>query len=283
MENDKFIVRTMILEELDFAMELAALEGWNPGLHDAACFYHTDPEGFFIGLLDDTPIGCISSVAYKGGFGHIGLHFVLPEYQGHNYEKQLWNRAMKYQKQRNTGIDIRPDRVSLYKDSGFIQVGKHIRFQVTVTETLRNSPHIIDLAQIPFTEICQVDHYFFPTIRENFLQCWISMPESKAFAFLKKNQLYGFGVIRRCRTGYRIGPLFAWDAAMAKELFLALSTCAGKGSTVFLDVPEQNEPAMELAREFKMTQVLETIRMYSNNRPILHENGIFGITTYALG
>ena len=39
--------------EMDFAIQLAAKEGWNPGLHDAECFYRTDPDGFFIGLLDE--------------------------------------------------------------------------------------------------------------------------------------------------------------------------------------------------------------------------------------
>ncbi len=49
---------------MDFAIQLAAKEGWNPGLHDAECFYRTDPDGFFIGLLDENqPVGCISAVS----------------------------------------------------------------------------------------------------------------------------------------------------------------------------------------------------------------------------
>jgi hypothetical protein len=39
-------------DELDLAVEWAALEGWNPGLHDADAFYAADPDGFFVGLLD---------------------------------------------------------------------------------------------------------------------------------------------------------------------------------------------------------------------------------------
>ena len=51
-------------EEIAFAMDLAATEGWNPGLHDAECFYAADPGGFLIGELAGEPVGCISAVSY---------------------------------------------------------------------------------------------------------------------------------------------------------------------------------------------------------------------------
>jgi len=35
----------MSRQELDLAVDWAAAEGWNPGLHDANCFYAIDPTG----------------------------------------------------------------------------------------------------------------------------------------------------------------------------------------------------------------------------------------------
>jgi hypothetical protein len=35
--RDNFIVRNMTEADLALALELAAAEGWNPGLHDAHC------------------------------------------------------------------------------------------------------------------------------------------------------------------------------------------------------------------------------------------------------
>jgi hypothetical protein len=79
----EFSIRRMKRNELDFAIQLAAKEGWNPGLHDAECFYRTDPNGFFIGLLDENqPVGCISAVSYNGTFGFIGLYIVAAEHRG---------------------------------------------------------------------------------------------------------------------------------------------------------------------------------------------------------
>ena len=49
-------IRRMGRSDLNMALCWAAREGWNPGLHDADCFYAADPDGFLIGLLDDERI-----------------------------------------------------------------------------------------------------------------------------------------------------------------------------------------------------------------------------------
>jgi|GEM_PF-1598026 len=58
MEN--FEIRVMSRDEVNFAVEWAAKEGWNPGLHDADAFYAADREGFLIGLLNGEPVAAIS-------------------------------------------------------------------------------------------------------------------------------------------------------------------------------------------------------------------------------
>ena len=49
MNNDAFRIRTMRRNEIAIAVDWAAAEGWNPGLHDAECFTVADPQGFLIG------------------------------------------------------------------------------------------------------------------------------------------------------------------------------------------------------------------------------------------
>lgn len=94
-ETANLSVQEMARNEVDFAIALAAREGWNPGLHDAEPFYRTDPHGFFIGLLNGQPIGCISAVSYDGVFGFIGLYIVVPEHRGKGFGMALWKLAMK--------------------------------------------------------------------------------------------------------------------------------------------------------------------------------------------
>ena len=42
----------MAPSEVQLALDWAAHEGWNPGLHAATTFYATDPQGFLIAELD---------------------------------------------------------------------------------------------------------------------------------------------------------------------------------------------------------------------------------------
>jgi hypothetical protein len=67
MRDNDLVLRRMTQADLALALEWAAAEGWNPGLHDAHCFYAADPEGFFLGELDGAPIGCVSAIRYGPG------------------------------------------------------------------------------------------------------------------------------------------------------------------------------------------------------------------------
>ena len=78
MQQDLYVIRSMTRPEFDLALDWAAAEGWNPGLHDAAAFHAADPEGFLIGLLDGQPVAMISAVRHGQDFGFIGFYIVKP-------------------------------------------------------------------------------------------------------------------------------------------------------------------------------------------------------------
>ncbi len=95
-------------------------------------------------------------------------------------------------------------------------------------------------------------------------------------------KLAGYGVIRKCRRGYKIGPLFADREEIAETLFLAL-TGRIPGEEFFLDIPEPNAAAGSLVRRHNMQSVFETARMYSGAVPSLPLERIFGVTSFELG
>ena len=65
-------------------------------------------------------------------------------------------------------------------------------------------------------------------------------------------------MIRACRQGYKIGPLFADSVDIAFGIFRALIAMADSGKSIFLDVPEPNEQAKPLIQSFNMHPVFET-------------------------
>ncbi len=66
--------------DLHVMIEWAAREGWNSGLHDAACFHAADPEGFWIARQEGELAACISLVSYSPAFAFLGFYIAHPDF-----------------------------------------------------------------------------------------------------------------------------------------------------------------------------------------------------------
>ena len=280
---NNFTVRAMHREELALALAWATREGWNPGLDDAESFYCADPNGFFVGCLDGKPIGSIAAVKYSHHFGFLGLYIVLPEHRGQGYGQQLWRAAMHYLGPALVGLDGVVEQQENYKKSGFIGSHQNIRYAGKGRPSTAPCDRIIDVARRSPSIVNGYDRRFFPANRMHFIDRWIRQPHTTALGLVdNRQQLVGYGAIRQCHSGYKIGPLFATDSGGAEELYLALSAQAAD-QAVFLDVPALNPAARALAEKYSMAPVFETARMYSGAAPDLPWAEIFGITSFELG
>lgn len=276
-------IRPASREELDIVIEWAAKEGWNPGLHDGDAFYATDPKGFYLGFLDNKPISSISTVAYDNKFGFLGFYIVKPEFRGKGYGIKIWNEALKHLPTQNIGLDGVVEQQEKYKKSGFKLAYRNIRYEGVGTNEKFKNKNVIQLSKLPFEQVKKYDDKIFPTSRPRFLRLWLKQPESLAVGHLIKDRLQGYGIARKCRTGYKVGPLFAENEIVAEELFQKVRTFVGKGTPIFLDTPEANKAAVSLAEKYKMKPMFETARMYNKKEPNVPLKKIFGVTTFELG
>lgn len=275
-----FIIRTMSSADLGLAIEWAAGEGWNPGLDDAEAFWAADPAGFLIGEVGGEPVGCISVVAYGQAFGFLGLYIMRPEFRGHGCGLAMWRAGMKRLAGRNVGLDGVAAQQANYRRSGFQYAHPNVRFQgVGGGSTPKRA---VDLADVPFEDVSAYDARHFGAPREAFLRTWIKRPGGQALGVVEGNRLRGYGVIRPCRIGHKIGPLFADTPGIAESLFAGLAASV-PGDPVFLDVPRPNGAAVALAESHGMTPVFETARMYTGGDPGLPTGRIYGVTTFELG
>jgi ribosomal protein S18 acetylase RimI-like enzyme len=280
MGEKLFVVRRMNEADLRLALEWAASEGWNPGLHDAHCFYAADPEGFLIGELDGVPIGCVSAVRYGASFGFLGLYIVKAEHRGQGFGLKLWRAAMDVFGDRVVGLDGVVAQQENYRKSGFRLAFRNIRQRGEGGGEA--PPDLTHLATVPIEEVLLYDGTAFPAARAEFLKSWIKQPQAVALGAVEAGRLRGYGVLRACREGFKIGPLFADDEETANRLFAGLIARA-PGAPVFLDTPEANPAAVALAKRFSMTPVFETARMYKNGTPEIRLDRCFGVTTFELG
>ncbi|RED52523.1 GNAT family N-acetyltransferase [Aestuariispira insulae] len=268
-------------EEVDRMVEWAAREGWNPGLADADAFFAADDQGFLAGRLDGRMIASISAVRYGDRFGFIGFYIVDPDFRGFGYGYRLWQAAIDYLGDRVIGLDGVVDQQDNYAQSGFRLEQNNIRFGGEVTVS---APTEADILPLDYADpaITAYDSAFFAGPRAAFLAAWIKHPKVTAHALKDGDRLLGFGAIRPCREGFKIGPLFAENSAAADQLFRSL--CAlHPGEQVYLDVPQPNGAAMALAQRYGLEPCFETARMYKGGMPDLPWDHTFGITSFELG
>ncbi len=284
MSSPNYTIRTMTESDMRIAIEWAAAEGWNPGLHDAESFFAADPNGFFIGELDGEPVSTLSAVKYGKLFGFIGFYIVKPELRGKGYGIQIWNAGIKYLADRNIGLDGVLEQQENYKNFGFKLAYSNIRYEgVNESKKLSNDTRIVDLASVPFGDILSYDQPFFPEERTLFLKSWIGQPVHHALGVMQNEKLAGYGVIRECREGFKIGPLFGDTSELAESLFIALTIKAKASAPIYLDVPETNKAAIILAEKYQMKPIFETARMYTKYSPEIPMQKLFGVTSFELG
>ncbi|MBR0716063.1 GNAT family N-acetyltransferase [Bradyrhizobium liaoningense] len=275
-------IRNLRPDEIALAVDWAATEGWNPGLADAACFATVDPEGFFVGEVDGEPVATVSCVNYGTTFAFLGFYIVRADMRGRGYGLAVWNAAIAHAKPRVIGLDGVVAQQDNYRKSGFTRAYANIRYGGTVAFVPAPKADSVALDKVPFAMIETDDATVFPAPRSAFLRAWIGAPGHVGRALMRDGRLAGWGVIRPCRHGCKIGPLVADDRAAAETVLFALLASAGPGE-IFLDVPAVNPDAVALAQALGLAPTFETARMYTGAIPPLRIDRVFGVTTFELG
>lgn len=271
---------------MGLALDWAAAEGWNPGLADAAPFHAADPGGFLCGWLADEPVALISAVHYGADSGFIGFYIVRPAWRGRGHGLAIWQAAMARLAGRNIALDGVVAQQDNYRRSGFNLAWRNVRYQgrggapaAMAGDGIRIQP----LAELPFAAVATYDRAFFPADRSRFLAAWLAQPGALALGAVRAGRLAGYGMVRPCRVGWKIGPLFADAPAVAETLFAALSAAVPSAAPVFLDVPATQPAAVALAERHGMTPMFETARMYTGPVPDIALDRTYGITSFELG
>ncbi|MEY4100739.1 MAG: hypothetical protein RL300_1910 [Pseudomonadota bacterium] len=269
--------------ELAKCLDWAAQEGWNPGLHDSETFFASDPEGFLLAELHGEAVGMISAVRYGSDFGFIGFYIVRPEFRGRGHGLLLWNAAINRLKGRLIGLDGVVAQQDNYRKSGFLLAYNNMRMQGTTGSKGPVSEDVVALDAVEPWRLVQYDAAMFPGERATFLRHWVGQTGSVALGLLQQNTLRGYGVIRPCRTGFKVGPLFANDTQAAASLLNALLSRVPGGEQVQFDIAAGHDAARDLALSWGMQPVFETARMYTGAAPALDLHRQYGITTFELG
>jgi GNAT superfamily N-acetyltransferase len=280
---DDIQFRTMTREEVNIAVAWAAREGWNPGLHDAECFWPADPGGFFCAETDGKIVGTVSVVNYDDRFAFAGLFIVDPAFRANGVGMDLYRHAMRHAGSRIVGGDGVVAMVDKYqKDGGLFLHYNNARYEGTGGGNMPVG--LVPVRDVDFASLAEFDAAHFPARRERFLRQWVSQPGHSGLARMDEyGEILGYGIRRPCHAGHKIGPLFARDRATAERILSGLVANI-PGEQFYLDIPVPNTGAVALARDKGMAPVFFTARLYSTKEPVpLPLEEIFGVTTFELG
>ena len=260
-------IRPLALAEVGTLLQWAATEGWNPGLEDAAAFRAADPEGFLGIFVDGIFAAGISAVAYDDAFGFIGLYIGHPAYRGRGLGRAVWDAGMARLGERTIGLDGVPAQLSNYRSMGFEAAYETVRMTGR-PQNLEEEGTAVESVE----QIMGIDRTCFPAPRPTFLAEWLKPP--RRVLMLDG----GYGVVRQCVTGSKVGPLFAPSTDVALRLLGALTA-----GTVSIDVPVAQAAFVTALMEAGFTASFSTTRMYRGQNLGPTSAQVFGITSLELG
>lgn len=244
-------------------------EGWDPGYSDTAAAQSLDPRALVIGMLDGRPVAAVSLLRVSDEYAFAGNLIVDPAFRGRGFARALWSIAAPHAGDRVIGVEAPDGQLAAFLAAGFLEAYRTISYRGRAAARPRPvDARVRGIEPRDCDAVAGLDALCSPLARKGLLARWLSAGASRTLVHEQDGQVTGFGVIRPCRSGYRIGPLTACTEGAAPALYDALTGLC-PGELISLSAPEPNRMAGELASARGLAQHASTVRMYSQPvRPV---------------
>lgn len=274
------MLRTMTRADLGRALDWAAEEGWNPGLEDLGVFHATDPSGFFCAELGGKMAAAISVVNHSPTLAFLGLYLCAPAYRGQGIAHALWLHALRHAGDRTVGLDGVPAQQENYRKSGFVLAGQTRRYAGRLHAGHGKGVTSASAADHPL--LMELERRACGYAKPAFCAAWLEPAQSRYTLVHRINGAPdGFLTLRRCREGWKIGPLCAPDLQVASTLLEAAAQHT-EDEPVMIDLPQGSAPLAAHCLEMGLEQMFHTARMYRGPAP-LPGPGLHAVATLELG
>ena len=280
-----YAIDAMTREEASLLDDWAASEGWNPGVNDIEVAWGVDPQAFIALRRGNELIGGGSIISYRGAAGFMGLFIVRADHRGQGLGAVLWHerlRRLRLRLEPNApiGMDGVLDMVPFYERGGFEFLYRDLRYQGMAAS--RRDAAAVPLEDVDFARIDAYDRLHVEAPRTDFLLAWLAQGGGAGVALIDNGKFRGYGFLRPCRQGYKVGPAFADNATCGERLLHSLLSLV-TGEQVQLDVPEPNEAAVRLVESMGWTRSFACARMVNGRKPDLPVKRIFVVTSFEFG
>jgi GNAT superfamily N-acetyltransferase len=241
-------IRLFDHEDLEFADRQKAREGWAASREQFRIYLEHDPDGCFVAMVEDQPVGMVTTTSYRHS-GWIGNLIVEPDHRNRGIGRTLMEQAIEcLQNKGATAIRLEgdPPGIPLYRKLGFVDEFESCRFKLVESEN-RPGPGesaAETMVSSDLDEVAALDTEIVGPHRRRFLELKFLAAEL-ALVRRRKGKIVASLLAAPNNQGFRIAPFVALEPADARDLLdAALAAAAERPVLIGLPAPNTEGLAM---------------------------------------
>jgi ribosomal protein S18 acetylase RimI-like enzyme len=260
--------------DLDGAVELSRLAGWNQTIDDWQMLLRLDPQGCFGIELDDRIVATTTLLCYGDQLAWIGMVLTKPDYRRRGFAQRLMQTALARAaslRTKSIGLDATPEGQPLYEKLGFETEQVVERWFRDGRQATAAVEPVLSLSR-PSLEM---DREAFGADRTVLLQELACRNPPNG-----TDEAYGFSREgARCRY---LGPCVALEQRAAR-LVIEQILLESPETGWYWDLLTANIKAVELAEELGFVAQRRLGRMVIGNRLAKNDQLVYAIAGFELG
>lgn len=235
----------MTLADVRLGLRLSRKAGWNQTEADWRRFLDLEPQGCFVAKLDAVSVGTTTTCIF-GSVAWVAMVLVDVDARRRGIASALLEHVLEFLERRavkSVRLDATEAGQRVYEKIGFVPQYALTRYEGRPAEA--GTPGCVTLATAEMlSKIVEFDFQATGTRRAKLLARLFEEAPEATHVIDEGGELKGFVTCRRGANATQIGPCLAEPAAGRVLLQHAMGRYAGE--PVFVDVPRDNAPAVEI-------------------------------------
>ena len=278
-------IRSLSEDDLESADAIlrSAFKSSDSRLADLHLYRKVQPDGWFLALQDNTPVGVVGATIYQT-FAHVGMMAVHPRVQRQGVGLALMQHLLAWldgQRVPCVLLDASAAGQPLYEKLGFVAYRQVDVLQRRTGSSFHTpAPQVEPISMRDLDELVEFDTAIFGADRGRVLQALLTTFPERAFMLRSEmGQITGYVFAQE----NRIGPWVA-ERSQDAEVLLQAALSLRYAGTVSVVVPEENPAAVELLSRYGFEMVRVNRHMGRGaSAPPRQRDRMYGQTSLALG
>lgn len=270
MQSSDIQIRSILLSDLSGAMRLSTQQGWNQTELDWKFMIEGEHNVCLLAEYEGKIIATTTAINYANDVVWISMVLVDKEYRGHGVSKLLLKNILdKLTFCKSIKLDATPEGQRVYQGFDFKEEYPITRMTIDSfdsTSLVDDHESLQPIQSDDIKNVVTLDTLSFGANRGELLASLVNTYPHKAWMVKRNNSVAGFVLGRAGRKYNQIGPVMAYDTALAKVL-ITKSLKESENKPLVVDVLNDKVDLMRWLISIGFTPQRTFVRMYLNKNP----------------